>query len=222
MVKEGVAVRMAELSRRSGVTVATIKYYLREGLLPRGERTHPNQASYGDEHVQRLHLIRVLVDAGGLSLDAVRGVLDALEQAPTPLPALVRMQDATSPATALDADDDAWAQAQVGAVLETAGWQVHPDSPAVARARTTAVALRDAGQTEQVGLLHELAGEIDQIARRRLEFVAGRPTRTEAVAAAAIGTVLGRHHLLALLSLAEQHHGRRTYPPRGSGGVRED
>ena len=28
---------MAELSRRSGVPVATIKYYLREGLLPPGE-----------------------------------------------------------------------------------------------------------------------------------------------------------------------------------------
>ena len=31
--------RVGELSRRSGVTVASIKYYLREGLLPPGERT---------------------------------------------------------------------------------------------------------------------------------------------------------------------------------------
>ena len=36
--------RMAELSRRTGVPVPTIKYYLREGLLPPGERTSPNQA----------------------------------------------------------------------------------------------------------------------------------------------------------------------------------
>lgn len=213
--------RMAELSRRSGVTVATIKYYLREGLLPRGERTGPNQASYDDTHVQRLHLIRALVEAGGLSLDAVRGVLDALEHARTPLPALMRMQDVTSPATALDADDEAWARAQVGAMLDAAGWQVRPDSPAVARALTTAVALRDAGQAEQVGLLHALTAEVDQIARRRLKFVADQPTQSDAVAAAAIGTVLGRHHLLALLSLAEQHHGGRTYASADADGVRE-
>ena len=34
---------IAELSRRTDVPVATIKYYLREGLLPPGEggRSHP-------------------------------------------------------------------------------------------------------------------------------------------------------------------------------------
>ena len=30
---------MAELAERSGVPVPTIKFYLREGLLPRGGRT---------------------------------------------------------------------------------------------------------------------------------------------------------------------------------------
>ncbi len=40
--------RVAELSRRSGVSVASIKYYLREGLLPPGELTSPNQAHYGE------------------------------------------------------------------------------------------------------------------------------------------------------------------------------
>jgi DNA-binding transcriptional MerR regulator len=40
------SMRIAELSRRSGVSVPTIKYYLREGLLPPGERTSPNQALY--------------------------------------------------------------------------------------------------------------------------------------------------------------------------------
>ena len=38
--------RIGELSRLSGVPVATIKYYLREGLLPPGVHSHPNQANY--------------------------------------------------------------------------------------------------------------------------------------------------------------------------------
>ncbi|WP_346281659.1 MerR family DNA-binding transcriptional regulator, partial [Pseudonocardia sp.] len=33
--------RMAELSARTGVPIPTIKFYLREGLLPPGERTSP-------------------------------------------------------------------------------------------------------------------------------------------------------------------------------------
>nr|MDT0525976.1 MerR family DNA-binding transcriptional regulator [Streptomyces sp. DSM 41633] len=36
--------RLAELSERSGVPTATIKYYLREGLLPAGRRISATQA----------------------------------------------------------------------------------------------------------------------------------------------------------------------------------
>jgi len=44
---------MAELSKTSGVPVATIKFYLRERLLPAGERTGPNQSIYGEQHLRR-------------------------------------------------------------------------------------------------------------------------------------------------------------------------
>ena len=78
--------RVSELSQATGVPVPTIKYYLREGLLPRGETTtSPNQASYGDEHVARLRLIRSLLDVGGLSVATVRDVLAAVDDPGTSL-----------------------------------------------------------------------------------------------------------------------------------------
>ena len=40
--------RISELSAQTGVPVPTIKYYLREGLLPEGERSAPTQAAYGE------------------------------------------------------------------------------------------------------------------------------------------------------------------------------
>ena len=40
---------MAELSRSSGVPVATIKDYLREGLLPPGTATSATRAEYGED-----------------------------------------------------------------------------------------------------------------------------------------------------------------------------
>lgn len=47
-------VRISELSRASGVSTATIKYYLREKLLPEGRLTSATQAQYGQAHVDRL------------------------------------------------------------------------------------------------------------------------------------------------------------------------
>ncbi|MEV0220077.1 MerR family transcriptional regulator [Streptomyces sp. NPDC050704] len=71
--------RISELSRRSGVAVATIKYYRREGLLPEGRALNPTTVEYGEEHVQRLRLIRSLTQLGGLSVARTREVLEAVD-----------------------------------------------------------------------------------------------------------------------------------------------
>ncbi|MGC5365224.1 MerR family transcriptional regulator [Streptomyces sp. DT24] len=70
--------RISELSRRSGVPVATIKYYIREGMLPPGRATSATQAEYGDQHVRRLRLVRALIGVRGLSVSATREVLRAV------------------------------------------------------------------------------------------------------------------------------------------------
>jgi DNA-binding transcriptional MerR regulator len=71
--------RMAELSAESGVPVATVKYYLREGLLPAGRRIGPNQAQYSRGHLKRLRLVCALREIGGLSLAEVAEVLAVLD-----------------------------------------------------------------------------------------------------------------------------------------------
>ena len=71
--------QMAELSRSSAVPVPTVKYYLREGLLPAGRSTGATRAEYDDRHLQRLRLIRALVEVGGLPLGAVRRILAAAD-----------------------------------------------------------------------------------------------------------------------------------------------
>ncbi|MFI8354714.1 MerR family transcriptional regulator [Streptomyces cyaneofuscatus] len=53
--------RLAELSERSGVPTATVKYYLREGLLPAGRRVSATQAEYDEGHLRRLRLVRAQV-----------------------------------------------------------------------------------------------------------------------------------------------------------------
>ncbi|MFI6344263.1 MerR family transcriptional regulator [Streptomyces sp. NPDC050560] len=70
--------RISELSRRSGVPNATIKYYLREGLLPPGRATAATQAEYDESHLKRLRLIRALTGVRGLSVAACKQVLDTI------------------------------------------------------------------------------------------------------------------------------------------------
>ena len=71
--------RISELSASSGITVPTIKFYLREGLLAPGSPRAVNQADYGEPHLHRLRLIRALSEIGGLRLREIRGVLAAID-----------------------------------------------------------------------------------------------------------------------------------------------
>jgi DNA-binding transcriptional MerR regulator len=74
--------RISELSSRTGIPVATIKFYLRESLLHEGVLTAATQAQYDEGHVARLRLIRALLGPGGLSIAAAHRVIQAIEDPP--------------------------------------------------------------------------------------------------------------------------------------------
>lgn len=59
--------------------IPTVKFYLRESLLPSGTPTARNQARYDESHLERLRLIRALTTVGGLEIGAVRNLLAVLE-----------------------------------------------------------------------------------------------------------------------------------------------
>ena len=76
--------KMNELERRTGVGRETIRFYIREGLLPEPQRRARNVALYSDVHVQRLRMIRRLKEERFLPLDIIRRILLG---DPTALPA---------------------------------------------------------------------------------------------------------------------------------------
>lgn len=77
---EGELFTIAELSRASGVSTASIKFYVREGLLQPPDPSRPRRAYYDGRHVRRLATIRALRDVGGLSIDTIRRALSAVER----------------------------------------------------------------------------------------------------------------------------------------------
>lgn len=68
--------RMGELAEASGVPAATIKHYLREGLLPAPVKTSRNSAWYSPEYVDRIKLIKRLQEERYLPLDVIRRILE--------------------------------------------------------------------------------------------------------------------------------------------------
>ncbi len=202
--------RISGLSAASGVSVATIKYYLREGLLPPGERTSATQASYDETHLARLRLVRALIDVAGLSVAATRQVIDCLD-APGLHDALGAAQHVLPPAVDADADLDLAAAREV---VASRGWAVHEKSAAF---RQLASALR---ATHEVGLdmTPERLDAYGRAAEVAAEFdVASVPTgsREDAVAHAVIGTVLFEPVLLAMRRLAQQSASARRFSGAG-------
>ena len=74
--------RISELAEATGVSIATLKYYLREGLLHAGEARGATRADYDASHLERVRLVRTLIDVGRLSIDRVREVVTALDHPP--------------------------------------------------------------------------------------------------------------------------------------------
>ena len=74
--REAGLLKMSELVEASGVPAATIKHYLREGLLPEPIKTSRNMAWYRPETVERIALIRRLQDERFMPLKAIRAVLE--------------------------------------------------------------------------------------------------------------------------------------------------
>jgi len=68
-------IRIDELARRSGLTVDTIRFYQREGLLPPAARVGRAKV-YGQDHLDRLAQIRDL-QTRRFSLAAIKALLDS-------------------------------------------------------------------------------------------------------------------------------------------------
>ncbi|MFC8490403.1 MerR family transcriptional regulator [Streptomyces sp. NPDC057235] len=66
---------IGELSRRTGLTVKTIRFYSDKGIVPPTDRTPAGYRLYGLDALARLDLVRTLRDLG-LDLVTVRKVLD--------------------------------------------------------------------------------------------------------------------------------------------------
>lgn len=210
--------KVSELSQRSGVPVATLKYYLREGLLPPGQRLASNQASYDEPHLRRLRLIRVLQDVGGLSLTEIGEVtrrLDAPEaETMDVLRAAMDAQGSRSPERAAAEEGPEWQAAarEIDAFLEQVGWSTRPESTARKRLVDALLALREGDPAMPVTAFFPYVRAAGEMAQNEVAHVMGalEAGPAEAVEAVVMGTVLWEPVFTSLRRIAHESLSRRV------------
>jgi DNA-binding transcriptional MerR regulator len=75
------------------VPVATVRHYLREGLLPEPVKTSRNMAYYPPEFAERIRLIKQLQEERFLPLKVIRELLDSGDGDPERLRSLIELED---------------------------------------------------------------------------------------------------------------------------------
>ncbi|MGC0329306.1 DNA-binding transcriptional MerR regulator [Streptomyces sp. SAI-170] len=210
--------RLAELSNRSGVATATIKYYLREGLLPPGRQINATTAEYDETHLRRLRLVRALIQVGKVPVANAREVLkhvddDSLGRTIRLGAALWELPQDPEP----DAEDEfvRAAQQEVAALLDRLGWdnakQLSSISPAYRSLVTGVAAFRRLGYDWGAEQLAPYAELMHRTAVLDMDNMETYPSDAERVEFAVLGAILNEPVLQALHRLAQEEESTRRY-----------
>ncbi|GAA4690342.1 MerR family transcriptional regulator [Phytohabitans rumicis] len=197
--------RISVLSRQTGVPVATIKFYLREGLLPRGTPISRNQAEYGDLHLHRLRLIRAFTNVAQLDLSTVRELLAAIEDERVPLRDLYEVVNtALYPEhnAADDPDGVDGVRTDVDEFLQQLGWQVDPKG--AGRLAHVVATLRHLGCECDMDFFGSYADAAERLAIQELDLLKPEGTVADR-AAAVVRTVLLDVALATMRRMAQEH-----------------
>ena len=109
--------KISELAERADVPAATVRHYLREGLLPEPVKTSKNMAYYPPEFVERIRTIKRLQEERFMPLRVIKDALlaertpetDVLERFEVPARALERLAELG----VLSPDESGYSQADV-------------------------------------------------------------------------------------------------------------
>ncbi|OUE27236.1 MerR family transcriptional regulator [Clavibacter michiganensis] len=196
--------RITELAEATGVAPATVKYYVREGLLPAGIRVSDNRTDYDEEHARRVRLIRALIDVGRLPVARAREVLATLDDEERHVQDVFAVaQDALTPGPTAADPPPADALARVDAASAEAGWCVIEGHAGRAQAARAVDAFARSGHPMEDAYLARYAEAAAIQAEADLAAVRGRPDRTAMAELMVVGTVLGDQLAAGLRRIAQ-------------------
>ncbi|MFA1549526.1 MerR family transcriptional regulator [Actinomadura chokoriensis] len=208
--------QISELSDRSGLTVQTIKFYIREGLLPKGSAVSATRSEYDGRHLERLRLINALREVGDLPVAAIQQIIAAVEDDRVSLHDLfATTQHAIGPHVAAPHDPH-WraAREDVDSLVRELGWTVGADAPARDLLAHTFVALRRLGFPITLKDLRPYVKAATEVGEHEIGRVAEGAPRSRTVHSLLVSTVLYEQVLTALHRLAQEDASARRFGAR--------
>jgi DNA-binding transcriptional MerR regulator len=201
--------QLKELSERTGTPTASIKYYLRERLLPPGEAVHATRARYSERHVKRLELIHALRSIVRLNIEQIRSIIELADGDAPRLAVLATVQRIV---LGLGVDErEGGERTHLGdAVVRLRGW---PDTDSDARSALDAqISLMEGlGITLSLEVLDAYSQAMDSIAGLDLRLTTATDDIDDIIRKAAVGMHMHSQLLLKLLALAQASHAIRRF-----------
>ncbi|AVT32367.1 MerR family transcriptional regulator [Plantactinospora sp. BC1] len=197
--------RISDLSRRTGVSVATIKFYLRRGLLPKGVPTQRNQAEYNERHLHRIRLIRAFTNIGQLDLSTVGELLAAIDDEKLSLPDLYEVVNRARFPEQPPLDDVKGmrgARSDVDGFVQELGWEVDPE--VAGRLAHVVVTLRHLGCECDMDFFSPYAAAAERLVVQELDLLPSNSASTDR-AAAVVRMVLLDAALATVRRMAQEH-----------------
>lgn len=203
--------KISELASRSDTPLSAVKYYQREGLLPQGKKTAPNQTDYSKEHVQRVRLIRALLGAGGLTIAATKQVIWILDHAPL-AEAFEAVQSAMSTSRPNDADPSPESRERIMELARSQGWAFTEANPGINAAARALDGLATGGFTAPRGYLESYAAAAATAANADLQQLRKLSAPEQITERMVVGTVLGDPLFAGLRRIAQQDATQESFP----------
>ena len=206
--------RISELSEATGISVATIKYYQRERLLPAADKRAARLAEYDERHVRRLQLIKLLREVGDIPIDGLKRLVAASEHTDVAIHGVfAAAADALAPAPPPAGQLRPVTRALADQVIAEAGWTyVLPDSPDRENLAATLELIasydthpRDPAEIEPYVRL------ADQIASYEIGHLDDAKDRVGLLEEMVVGQVVFGQVLATLRRLAEEHHSLQRF-----------
>ena len=205
--------KVSELATRAGLRLSAVKFYQREGLLPDGVKTAPNQVAYDETHVKRVRLIRALLETGGLSIAATKEVITAVDAEGMSMADTFGVaQQAMSTPRTTPSVPSAESRDVVTQLAHTQGWMFLPDNPGIDAAARALDGLRAIDFTLTDDYLSAYATAASTAATADLHALSLLTDPDELTELMVVGTILGDPFFAGLRRIAHENSTHHLFP----------
>ncbi|NDU75782.1 MerR family transcriptional regulator [Actinomadura sp. DSM 109109] len=205
--------QISELSDRSGLTVQTIKFYIREGLLPKGSAVSATRSEYDGRHLERLRLISALRGVGEMPISVIQEIVEAIDDDGIGLHELLATtRHAVGPHVAAPHDPH-WraAREDVDALVRELGWRAGDRAPARDLLAHAFAGLRRLGFPITLKDLRPYVKAAAEVAEHEVGQVAEDAPRGRTVHSLLVSTVLYEQVFTSLHRLAQEDASARRF-----------